>query len=757
MPVNVVSALSFTESMSGYINEGTENPEKGEKQGKAKNNKINFNAKIIIDNVKDFIEKPDHESVLEGTLNYPPFGMNLKIENGKFNLFILDKDVDMKKMEYKFNFTSQTTGKRYCFHGIKEIERKLWDFLDPLDPIKDMTTLFTTIYEGDTERGKVVASGILRFNLAELPRLIASIEVQASNTGAKKKAVLGFFGFALGELGETYLPILFSRFMEVEEEYDAIVIGSGFGGSVTAYKLAKAGKSVCILERGKRWRGKVNIKNLFDVVPMFRTPLNNGLFDYKIFKNIHVFQANGVGGGSLIYANVIMRPEAYTFDEDWPKEITIQELNKFFPKVEKMLDIRKADAPPLPQLLPKTIALKKGAEATSEGQWHLLNLAIQPFDEVKNLGSCGEPVNEPSPCRLCGNCVFVCNRSAKNTLDLNYLKEAIDYGAELFSEHEVTKIEPLDNGKKGYIVYYKDIKHGTNRTVRGKKVIIAGGSLGSTELLLRCKQNESLPNLSPMLGKNFSGNGDLQAFAINTKISTESAYGPTITSMIDFRPTQPLNVKFIAEEGGFPDALVPIANALLPRLDNINSIPEIKNVIKEFIESDKKDLHDFLKKIFMQFGYDVRDNIVDTIATFTKDPVSRSLMYLIIGRDASNGEMKLENDKLVIHWDPKDSMPLFENMEKKLSQLTKEGLGGSFELNPLWSMFKILITVHPLGGCKMGEGIQDGVVNHKGEVFNYPDLYVADGSIFPKALGANPSLTIAALAERNADIILQSW
>ncbi|MDN3514011.1 MAG: GMC family oxidoreductase [Candidatus Brocadia sp.] len=757
MPANFISQLSFTESMSGYINEGTENPEKGEKQGKAKNNTISMNARITIDSIKDFIEKAEHEAVLEGTLYYPPFGTNLKIEDGKFNLFILDRNVDVKKMQYRFHFTSQTTGKRYYFHGMKEIQQKLWDFLDPLDPIKDMTTLFTTIYEGDTERGKVVASGILRFNLAELPRLVASIEAQAPNASAKKKAVLDFFGFALGELGETYLPILFSRFMEAEDEYDAIVIGSGFGGSATAYKLSKAGKSVCILERGKRWRGKVNVKNVFDLVPMFRTPLNNGLFDYRIFKDIHVFQSNGVGGGSLIYANVIMRPEAYTFDKDWPQEITLQELNKYFPHVEKMLDIRKADAPPLPQLLPKTAALKKGAESTGEGQWQLLNLAIQPFDEVKNLGSCDEPVNEPSPCRACGNCVFVCNRSAKNTLDLNYLKEAIDHGAELFPEHEVTNVEPLDNGKKGYVVHYKDIKHGINRTVRGKKVIVAAGSLGSTELLLRCRQNGSLPDISPMLGKNFSGNGDLQAFAVNTNISAESAYGPTITSMIDFRPTQPLNVKFVAEEGGFPPSLVAIANALLPRLDTINNMPDLKDTIKQFLESDKKDVHDFMKKIFLQFGYDVKDNIMDTITSFAKEPVSHCLMYLVIGRDASNGRMRLEGDRLIIDWDPQESMPLFENMVEKLSRISREGLGGNFETNPLWSLFKILITVHPLGGCKMGNEIHDGVVNHKGEVFHYPNLYVADGSIFPKALGVNPSLTIAALAERNADIMLQTW
>ena len=189
--------------------------------------------------------------------------------------------------------------------------------------------------------------------------------------------------------------------------------------------------------------------------------------------------------------------------------------------------------------------------------------------------------------------------------------------------------------------------------------------------------------------------------------------------------------------------------------DESNDMPRIKDIIKDFIESDKKDVHVFLKDILQELGHDIKDSIMDTLRSFGKKPVLNCLMYLVIGRDASNGEMKWEDDSLVIHWDPQDSMPLFDNMKRILTQISEKGLGGSFQPNPLWPLFQLLVTVHPLGGCKMGKDEQHGVVDHKGEVFSYPNLYIEDGSIFPKALGVNPSLTIAAIAERNAALMLQ--
>ena len=343
----------------------------------------------------------------------------------------------------------------------------------------------------------------------------------------------------------------------------------------------------------------------------------------------------------------------------------------------------------------------------------------------------------------------------KNTLDQNYIKKAIELGAELFVEHQVTDIEPAENGDKGYILHYKNLKNHKKGTVKAKKVIVSAGSLGSTELLLRCKQKGSLSGLSEKLGSNFSGNGDFQSFTIDTKEPTESAFGPTITSAVHFY-NQPNGQNFVVEEGGFPDALVPIANAFLPFLHKIGEKPELKGIIKEFIESGEKDAHKFIKDILKVLNHNIKDSLSDTLTAFFKDTVAKTQMYLSIGKDASNGKMKLKNGRFTIDWDPKESMPLFKNMEQKLEKISV-ALGGDYALNPLWNLFKILVTVHPLGGCKMGKDINDGVVDHKGEVFGYKNLYVADGSFFPGALGVNPSLTIAAISERNADIMLEGW
>ncbi len=753
MSTGTQARLSFLETMSGYVSEKTNDPRKGEKKGKDANNKISFDVRIIIENVDDFINKPEHEGRLEGVLNYPSLGAAMKIENGIFNLFFIDKSAGTKHMQYRFSFRSQTTGKRYFLNGVKEIERKFWDFLNPLDPIKDMTTLYTTIYEGDHDSEKVHASGILRFNIIELPALTSSIEAKAPTRAAERKATRDFFDFALGEMGETYLPLFFSHLEDMEDEYDAVVIGTGFGGSVTAYKLAKEGKSVCLMERGKRWRGKADAKSLFDLVPMFRTPLNNGVLDYRVFRDIHVFQSNGVGGGSLIYASVLMRPEEGTFDENWPEEISLIELEEHFKNVEEKLVVRKAVTPQ--HMFPKTEALKKGAENIDGGEWKVADIAVQPYDKMKNLGKYEGPEIKPSPCRACGDCVLICNRSAKNTLDLNYIKEALESGAELFVEHEVTNIVPTEDGSEGYTVHYKNHKNHKSGTVRAKKVIVSAGSLGSTELLLKCKHNGSLANLSEKIGSNFSGNGDFQSFTIDTDTKTDSDYGPTITSVVHYQD-QPPGQDFIVEEGGFPEALVHVANAFLPLLKDIDDKPALKATIKNFIESEDKDIHKFIRDIVKEVGYDIKDSIVDTLTAIFKDTVENTQMYLSIGKDASNGKMKLENGKFVIDWDPKDSMPLFDNMEKILTKMSKN-LGGYYAVGPWWRLFKILITVHPLGGCKMGKNIDDGVVNHQGEVFGYKNLYVADGSVFPYAVGVNPSLTIAAIADRNADIMLQAW
>ncbi len=756
MTKEFVAGLSFSEAMSGYLDMGSKDPREGERRGKEEFSDAILDNHIAIDNVRKFKQTATHEADLEGTFTYAPLGINMNMVDGKFNLFIKDEATGDREMLYKFVFVADN-GKQYFFHGVKYIEQKMYGFRDPFEPLRDMTTLFTKIHEGDSGDGKVIAAGIIRFHLKNLPELVGSIEISGTDDKiVKKRAVIDFFGFVLGQLGSTYLPMLFPEHIKIENEYDAVVVGSGFGGAATAYMLAKEDKRVCILERGKHWRGNTNVRHIRDLYRMFRIPkIRNGLLDYRVFKKMQVLQANGVGGGSLIYANVILKPNGDVFEKDWPEEITLAELEKYYPHVDKMLGVRKAGVPPLKQLFPKTEALQQGATATPNGKWSLLNLAINDFEPDK-FKDCKEEEKDPSTCRACGKCVIVCNRSAKNTVDLNYIKDAMENGAELFAEHELTEIEPINGGSGGYNVIYHNLRDNTHGKVSAKKLILAAGALGSTEILLKARK-EKLSNLSGCLGDNFSGNGDFLSFTINSQVETRATLGPTITSFIDYRSSLPADKQFIVEEGGIPYPLAPIANTLMPFLNEINSIPQIKDIIMNFIESEKKDFGKLIKDIAKEAKHDIKENIWDFFESLLKKPVNYSQMYLSMGRDASDGKMKLKDDKLDIEWDPDKSMPLFDEMEKKLRIISEDGIKGTYEPFPLWSLLKILITVHPLGGCKMGSTVNDGVVNANGEVFNYPNLYVSDGSIIPKALGVNPSMTITALAERNATKMLENW
>ena len=275
---------------------------------------------------------------------------------------------------------------------------------------------------------------------------------------------------------------------------------------------------------------------------------------------------------------------------------------------------------------------------------------------------------------------------------------------------------------------------------------MAAGVLGSTELLLRCKGYGSgrdkvpatLPKLSPMLGHSFSGNGDFGAIGFKVNRITNPMDGPTITAMLDYRDH--LNGHgFIAEDGDIPDVL----RAHLRRLPG--GLAFGRRLVR------------FLRDLFGGVG---NRSLVEGVFQYVDfDTVRDALPYLVMGIDVANGIMSLDDrGDLQIDWPLAESLPLFREMEKTLRAITElpgPGLSGNLLLNPTWSVQKQLITVHPLGGCPMGDDSSQGVVNPEGAVFNYPNLYIADGWIVPSALGPNPSKTIGALAERIADHIIQ--
>jgi cholesterol oxidase len=550
----------------------------------------------------------------------------------------------------------------------------------------------------------------------------------------------------------------------VKTAYDVVIIGSGFGGSIPAYRLAHArraaGKpvSICVLERGKRY-------NRGEFPRDFSRPKDwwwrhegergwRGLIEYRSFDNILTICGSGVGGTSLMYLDVQINAFDSDFDVGvsegrprWPQSVNWRaELPLYYRRMEEMLR-----PTPMPEPNLKARALKAAADGLGEGARHrLLDLAIYWGHDGGQGVWHSDPYGRGGPgqfsCSHCGECFIGCNTHSKNTLDLNYLWLAERAGTEVYSQHKVTSIAPHDGG---YRIDYKDLRWaGFTGSVLARQVVVACGSVGSTELLLRCRHgyrrdgkriDPTLPYLSPMLGQYFSANGDFGAMGFETSRQINPMEGPTITSVLDYGDK--LNNRgFIVEDGGFPDVL----RANLKRLPGgIASARRWLRVLKNLV--GRATGTELVEGLFNQLDFEtIRDG----------------LPYLVMGADAADGEMSLgEEGRLRIDWHHPASMPLWREIESTLRRITESesALNGNLMLNPAWSAQKQVGTVHPLGGCPMGEDVSRGVVSPDGQVFGYPNLYVTDGSIVPTAIGPNPSKTIGALAERISEKIIQNW
>lgn len=342
-----------------------------------------------------------------------------------------------------------------------------------------------------------------------------------------------------------------------------------------------------------------------------------------------------------------------------------------------------------------------------------------------------------SACDYSGNCMLGCQVHAKNTLDLNYIPLAERHGAEVYPLHLVDRIEPL--GEQGYRVYFDRLDsslpdRGERGSVIGKKVILAAGTLGTGELLLRCRDvHQTLPDLSPALGKRFSGNGDfLLAGTMDADRLVDPARGPSITAVADFSTAAN---QIHVEDMGYPDPFTWMLEGAIPSAGRIkNLFLSLKNYLLASLG-----LHGGSSRLSFELE-----------KLFTGGATARFLPYLGMGTDAADGRLRLQDGWIDIAWSHRRSRQMFRELEEALKALSR-GLNGRYVTSILWQWpLRKLLTAHPLGGSVMGESQRTGVVNPWGEVWGYPNLYIADGSIIPTALSVNPSMTISALAERIA-------
>ena len=518
----------------------------------------------------------------------------------------------------------------------------------------------------------------------------------------------------------------------MERAYDAVVVGSGFGGGITACRLAEQGWRVCVLERGRRF-GAGDFPDRPEQAPFafWHHWLNpGGMFDLRLMKDLSVLTAAGVGGGSLVYANVQLRAPADLFDDpDWPAAIDRPSLDPYYDRTEDALQPRETpDVPDLPKVRAfDAMGRRAGREPSrlplavhfGEGRRH-------PFSGVFQQG-----------CENLGRCDIGCPLLAKNTVDITYIARAEAHGAEVYPLHEVLRIDPPPEDGGRWRVGFRDLQYRFHGEVEAPVLVLSAGTLGTSRLLL--KNRRRLAGLSPALGTRFSGNGDALGLAVDPAaedvVGARTEYGPSMTSRLDYTADR----GFMVADGGLPENF----GGLLEIVRGVNALTGWGRVV----------LH--VKSAAARLGLTDRHVTHRNVKLKRDHPIGDSLVFLMIGRDTANGRMRLTPllRCFDIRWSKADSRELFDGMRQAAGELAEAAEAKSFfalDAGPLGKF----ITVHPLGGCPMSDDPTRGVVDDSGKVHGYEGLYVLDGSIVPTALGVNPSKTIAALAERGVEHLL---
>jgi|CXWL01.1.fsa_nt_gi cholesterol oxidase len=462
------------------------------------------------------------------------------------------------------------------------------------------------------------------------------------------------------------------------EEWDVIIIGSGFGGSVCALRAAKAGLRTLVLERGDAYPPAAYDEMARGTRPLISRRHRPAIIKIHKMRSLIAVTGCGVGGGSHAYTAVTMPARDELFSQGWPASINASYMREYYRRVEEII------APsPTPVELPRMVAMKQAASKIGVEAVRL-SLAMDwpgdPSTMTRKPPACG--IRDGFVRWLRGG------GASKRTLDKTYLRLAMQAGAVIRPLHEACCVEPIESGHR---VHCRRSASGyvSKVTVFARRVILAAGTLATNRILLECRDKYgTLPRISATLGARFFTNGDLGAMLLGVT-SPFHDDGPPVTTWLDLWNRDRM---FLMEQGG---------------LRQLAGVPRA------------------------------------------------AWCFVVMGLSDAPGSLQLDRSERLIHRPVRDDRDYTDRAYRRLRELAKVMpamlIAPPRRLND-WAP----ITVHPLGGAAMADSPERGVVNPLGEVFNYPGLYIVDGSILPTPTGVPPSMTIAALAEHVMDHMVRA-
>ena len=518
---------------------------------------------------------------------------------------------------------------------------------------------------------------------------------------------------------------------KIQESYDYIIIGSGFGGSVSALRLSEKGYKVLVIEKGKWWKTEDFPKNNWHLrrwlwLPSFRF---FGIFKMTFLRHVGILSGVGVGGGSLVYANTLPRPKKQFFETgswagitNWQKE-----LESYYQMAEKMLGATR-----VPELYDADLALQEVAKKMGhDKEFEPTDVAVffgEPEVEVPDPFFNGEGPSRAG-CNYCGACMTGCRYNAKNTLDKNYLYLAMKNDADILAEHRVTDVRPngKEDGSEGYLITYKKstgVLFSRTKQVKAKGVIFSGGVLGTVRLLLNMKE-KGLPQLSAMTGNDIRTNNESLIQVHSPKREKDFSKGVAIGSI--FPPDEDSHVEPVRYGTG-------------------SGFFKLMGVPLTFGKNGWHRAGKLLKLLFTKPGSWLR-------IYFSKNFAEESVILLFMQHLDSTLRFKRGWFNLNSTVSTGKAPSSFIPRAKELAEHTSDVIKGKPFVLSTEAFFGIPTTAHILGGSVIGDSPETGVIDKQHKVFGYQNMYVCDGAAISANPGVNPSLTITAMSERAMSFI----